>query len=495
VTPPEPATGGGWLLALAVAAPAACVPLALVLGERGARRLTLALVPVGLAIAAAVTVALARRGDALGYLLGGWPPPIGVALRADGLSAAMLLTSAVVIGAAALYARSDLGRARDAGESRASFLFWPLLLTTWAGLNAVFVGSDLFHLFVALELLTFGAVPLVCLDGRPATLAAALRYLLFALAGSVLYLLGVGLLYGAYGTLDVALLAERVRAEPSARIAAALMTAGLLAKMALFPLHLWLPPAHAGAPPAASAVLSALVVKGSFVLIVRLWLDALPGLATPAAAQALAALGAAAIVFGSVLALRQARLKLLVAYSTVAQVGYLFLAFPLASATQLGSAAWTGGILQAVSHAVAKAAMFLAAGLVAKALGHDRIEGLAGIGRALPKTLFAFGLAGLSLMGVPPSGGFVAKWLLLRAAIDGGQWWWALVILAGGLFTGGYVFRVVARALASSGAPPALHAAVPRHQEALVLGLALLSVAIGLLPFASFGLLQIGRPS
>jgi len=495
VTPASGGTADAWLLVLAVIAPAACVPLALALGERGARWLALALAPAGVALAAAITAAVWRRGDALVYVLGGWAPPLGIALRADGLSAAMLLTTAVVIGAAALYARADLDPGRGAPESRASFLFWPLLLTTWAGLNAVFVGSDLFHLFVALELLTFGAVPLVCLDGRPATIAAALRYLLFALAGSLLYLLGTGLLYGVYGTLDVVLLAERVRVEPTARIAAALMTAGLLAKVALFPLHLWLPPAHAGAPPAASAVLSALVVKGSFVLIVRLWLDALPGLATPAAAQLLAALGAAAIVFGSVLALRQARLKLLVAYSTVAQVGYLFLAFPLASATQLGSAAWTGGILQAVSHAVAKAAMFLSAGLIAKALGHDRIDGLAGVGRALPKTLFAFGLAGLSLMGLPPSGGFMAKWLLLRAAIDGGQWWWALVILAGGMFTGGYVFRVVARALASTGEPPTLRSPVPRHLEALVLALALLSVAIGLLPFASFGLLQIGRPS
>jgi formate hydrogenlyase subunit 3/multisubunit Na+/H+ antiporter MnhD subunit len=495
VTPPFAGSEGGWLLAIAVAGPAACVPLALALGERGARRLTLALVPAGLAVATAITVAVWRRGGALVHVLGGWPPPLGVALRADGLSAAMLLTTALVIGAAALYARADLDTGREAPESRASFLFWPLLLTAWAGLNAVFVGSDLFHLFVALELLTFGAVPLVCLDGRAATIAAALRYLLFALAGSMLYLLGAGLLYGAYGTLDLALLAERVRVEPAARVAAALMTAGLLAKVALFPLHLWLPPAHAGAPPAASAVLSALVVKASFVLIVRLWLDALPGLATPAAAQLLAALGAAAIVSGSVLALRQERLKLLIAYSTVAQVGYLFLAFPLASATQVGRAAWTGGILQAISHAFAKAAMFLAAGLIARALGHDRIAGLSGIGRALPTTSFAFGLAGLSLMGLPPSGGFAAKWLLLRAAIDGGQWWWALVIVAGGLFTGGYLFRVLARALAVADAPAAPRVPIEPHREALVLALALVSVALGLVPFAKLGLLLIGRPS
>ncbi len=137
----------------------------------------------------------------------------------------------------------------------------------------------------------------------PRRIAAALRYLLFALAGSVLYLLGVALLYGAYGTLDIGLLSARVRAEPATWAAAALMTAGLLAKTALFPLHLWLPPAHAGAPAAASAVLSALVVKGSYFLIVRIWFDAMPALRGVAAMQVLGAMGAAAIVFGSVLAL------------------------------------------------------------------------------------------------------------------------------------------------------------------------------------------------
>ena len=166
----------------------------------------------------------------------------------------------------------------------------------WGSLNLVFVSGDLFTLYVALELLTFAGVPLVCLDGRGETLRAALRYLLFALLGSVLYLLGAVLLYGAYGTLDIALLAARIRPDPATLAAAALMTTGLLAKTALFPLHLWLPPAHAGAPAAASAVLSALVVKGSWFLVVRLWFDVMPGVITLSAAQLLAGMGAAAIV-------------------------------------------------------------------------------------------------------------------------------------------------------------------------------------------------------
>jgi formate hydrogenlyase subunit 3/multisubunit Na+/H+ antiporter MnhD subunit len=128
-------------------------------------------------------------------------------------------------------------------------------------------------------------------------------------------------------------------------------------------------------------MLSSLVVKGAFVIIVRLWFDVMSGLPSYAAMQILATLGAVAIVSGSALALQQARLKLLVAYSTVAQIGYLFLMFPLATSAAGQASAWTGGILQAISHACAKAAMFMAAGLIAQALGHDRIAGLGGIGR------------------------------------------------------------------------------------------------------------------
>jgi formate hydrogenlyase subunit 3/multisubunit Na+/H+ antiporter MnhD subunit len=489
-------TPGGFLLVLALVLPVAGLLLGLAFGGRHAERIALALMPVGLALALAIAAGVLSADAALVYVVGGWAPPLGLALRADGLSAAMMLTTALVIGATGLFARDDFRTPPDLPETRAPLAFWTLLLGVWAALNAVLLGDDLFNLFVALELLTFSAVPLVCLDGRPETLQAALRYLLVALLGSALYLLGVALLYGAYGTLDIALLSGLVRAEPATLAAAALMTAGLLAKTALFPLHLWLPPAHAGAPAPASAVLSALVVKGSFLIIVRLWFDVMPGLSSYAAMQILATLGAAAIVFGSALALQQVRLKLLVAYSTVAQIGYLFLMFPLAmgaAAPLVAMGAWTGGILQAIAHACAKAAMFMAAGLIAQALGHDRIAGLGGIARALPMTVLAFGLGGLSLMGLPPSGGFAAKWLLLTAAIESGQWWWGLVIVTGGLLTGGYVFRVIGPALGAPGDSAPACAPVARRREMVVLALALVSMGLGLLPLTSFSLLKIGR--
>jgi len=493
VTPHEP-TACGFLLVLAIAIPLGGAVLALPLGSRWAGRLVLMLLPAGLAVSAAIAASVWRSGDALVYLLGGWRPPLGVALRADGLSAVMLVISALVISAAGLFGRADFRTPSDRGDARAPLAFWTLLMAVWAGLAAVFLGHDLFNLYVALELLTFGAVPLVSLGGRAETLAAALRYLLFALVGSMLYLLGAALLYGAHGTLDIALLSERIGSEPVSSIAVALMMVGLMAKTALVPLHLWLPAAHAGAPAAASAVLSALVVKGSFFLIVRLWFDVLPAPPHAAAAQILGALGAGAVLLGSVLALRQARLKLLIAYSTVAQIGYLFLLFPLAdTASPWFGVAWTAGWLQLAAHAFAKAAMFLAAGLIYQAIGHDRIADLGGVGRALPISVVAFAIGGLSLMGLPPSGGFSAKWLLLAASVDSGQWWWALVMLAGGLLAGGYVFRVLGPAFGGASGSAPLLTSVSRPRELVALALALAAVLLGFAPLEPSALLQIGR--
>ena len=468
------ATSGGGLLALSILLPALGVLMSFLIGGRRAEWIALGLMPVQLAVAVAIAYLVWRSGEPIVYTLAGYAPPLGIALRADGFSAVMLVTAGLIAPAAGLFARTNFATPQGATEKRAPLVFWTLLQGVQAGLSLLFLGGDLFNLYVGLELLTFAAVPLVCLDGRPETIAAALRYLLFALFGSVFYLLGVALLYGAYGTLDIVLLSERIRAQPAVWLAAGLMTAGLLAKTALFPLHLWLPQAHANAPAPASAMLSGLVVKGSFFLVVRLWFDVLAPLPVVIPGVILAGLGSAAILFGSVLALRQERLKLLIAYSTVAQIGYLFLMFPLGHGPWAADA-FAGGIMQALSHAFAKAAMFLSAGLVAESLGHDRIAGLGGAARAMPVTFLALGLGGLSLMGLPPSGGFAAKWLLMKASIEAGQWVWAVVMAGGGLLAGGYLYRVLApRFLARA---PELKRAPARSRESVALALALVGAA------------------
>ena len=481
---PETTTAGGFLLVLALVLPLAGVFAALILGGCNARRVAMLTIPLGLALAVAIGVELVQTGQTVIYLLGGWAPPLGIALRADGLSAAMLLTTTVVLLGVALFARDDFETPENLREARAPFMFWTLLMAVWGALNAVFLAGDLFTLYVALELLTFAGVPLVSLEGHSETLRAALRYLLFALLGSVLYMLGAVLLYGAYGTLDIAILAERVRPGMLCFAAVALMTVGLLAKTALFPLHLWLPPAHAGAPAAASAVLSALVVKGSWFLVVRLWFDVMPGVVTFSAAQLLGGLGSAAIVVGSVVALRQERLKLLVAYSTMAQIGYLFLMFPLAFDVSgngpVHGFALAGGLLQVISHATAKAGMFMAAGLIYAALGHDRIADLAGVARTMPITVLAFALAGLALMGVVPSGAYLAKKLLLDAADGSGQWWWTIVLQGGAVFTAGYVVLVLASVLRRRSEPLFLVSRVSRLSELVALALSAGSLLLAL---------------
>jgi formate hydrogenlyase subunit 3/multisubunit Na+/H+ antiporter MnhD subunit len=224
------------------------------------------------------------------------------------------------------------------------------------------------------------------------------------------------------------------------------MTTGLLVKSALFPLHFWLPPAHANAPAPVSAALSALVVKAAVYLMIRLWLDLFAPALDPASAWILGALGAVAVLWGSWNALRAQRLKLLAAYSTVAQLGYLFIFFPLLVALPAGptrDTAFGALVLMALTHAFAKSALFLAAGMIQQHAGHDRIEELGGTARALPVTTFTLALAGVALVGLPPSGAFLAKWQLLSSAFATGQWFWVPVVAAGSLMAAGYVFRVL----------------------------------------------------
>ncbi len=477
-------TPGGTLLVLSLIVPVAGILAAMLMGGRHIARIVAVVVLAGVAVAMAIGWQMLRSGSELAYWLGGWAPPLGVGLRADGLSAVMMVITAVVVAGVAVYARADFRTPPGVTEARAPFVFWIMLLGIWCGLNAVFVSADLFTLYVALELLTFSAMPLVCLDGRAETLQAALRYMIFALLGSVLYLLGAVLVYGAYGTLDIAQLGQMTQPDVATVAACVLITVGLLAKTALFPLHLWLPPAHAGAPPAASAVLSALVVKGSFFIVVRIWFDAMPGVPGIGAAQLLAGMGAAAILFGSVIALRQQRLKLLIAYSTLAQIGYLFIMFPLAFDPSVGAFvpgdALMGGMLQAMSHATAKAAMFMAAGLIYATLGHDRIGEMAGVARVVPITVLAFAVGGIALMGIVPSGAYLAKKLLLGAAAGSGQWWWSMVLDVGGFLTASYVVLVIAQAFGTPAAPIVPRVRVPRSQEWAALALAVCSLLLSL---------------
>jgi formate hydrogenlyase subunit 3/multisubunit Na+/H+ antiporter MnhD subunit len=458
------------LLPLAVLAPLALGVTAFVVPERAAR----ALVAPGCVAVTAIVAAVALNGQwPQRYAFGGWPEPLGIALHADALAVGLLPLTCAVYAAVLAFATAYFPRG-----ARESALFWPLAWLLWAALNAAFLSADLFNLYVTLELLGLSAVGLAALSGKPAALAAALRYLIAALVGSNLFLLAVALVYGATGVLALDALAARLDDAPYTALAIGLAVTALVLKTALAPLHFWLPPAHGGASTPVSALLSALVIKASFLIVLRLWLLAAPRVDLVALGQLLAWLGAAAIVWGSAQALVQSRLKMLVAYSTVAQVGYLFVPFAWLSPGQPAAAlALEAGVLQVLAHGVAKAAMFLAAGTLVLAAGRDDLSALRGAAARAPLAIFAFGLAGASLIGLPPTVGFAAKWQLLQAAAASGQWPWVAVVVAGGLLAAAYIFRVLK--LAFLPAPEATDAAPVAGTLSLAALLLALVAAVG----------------
>lgn len=459
-----------WLIVL----PLVWASLAFVLGPGRGKWLAMGGMTTQAVLAFDLAAKVGAGGTAVGHHVGGWGAPLGIDLAADGLSAAMLLLTQCVALPLAVYASAYYKRDDAAGA-----YFWPLAGFLIAGLNALFLSADLFNIYVTLELVGLAAVGLVAAGGGAQQVAAALRYLLATLIGSGLYLLGVALIYGTYGTVSIAVLTPLVTNEAPRLmwIAGGLMMVGLMLKTALWPFHFWLPPAHGGAPAPVSALLSALVVKASFYLILRLWIG--PFAPLIAAAEWLAwgpaVLGTLAIFWGSWQAIRAERIKMLIAYSTVAQLGYLFLIFPLLNAP----GAIQAGVMQAFAHGLAKAGMFVAAGVFIKATGQDTVAGLAGGVDRLPVTLFAFGLAGMTLMGLPPSSGFLAKWLLIEVALDRGYWWLVVVVLSGGLLAAVYVFRVLRQAFLLAPANQAM-VAVPRTLEWTAFALAAASVLLGL---------------
>jgi formate hydrogenlyase subunit 3/multisubunit Na+/H+ antiporter MnhD subunit len=377
------------------------------------------------------------------HLLGSWQAGLGITLRADGLSSIILLMSMMVVCAATFYASAYF----TSPEKRARF--WPLWLMLVVALNALLLSGDLFNLYVTLELLGLSAVGLTALSDSREAVRAAIRYLSIGLLGSLVFLAGVALIYSGHGTLDLLALSNEAKAGPLSQVALGLMTAGLLIKSALFPMHFWLPSAHASAPAPVSAALSALVVKVAVYILIRLWVDVFDPTLTPLSGLLVGTLGAMAVIWGSWQALQAQRLKLMAAYSTVAQVGYLFIFLPLIIALPAGAAkdaAFTALLLMALTHGFAKSAFFMSAGVIQQYCGHDRIAELGGTARALPLTSFVIALSGVALIGLPPSGSFLGKWQLISSSFQTGQWWWIPVIVVGSVLATGYVFRILGHA-------------------------------------------------
>lgn len=364
----------------------------------------------------------------------------------DSLAWLLVITTVLVGACVALYSLFYFPRdTRDPSDTtRTTRRFWLLFWLLQITLNSLWLSSSLFTAYIALELLTVIAINMVILDRQPKSLAAGRRYLYTALCSSIFLLVGLVALYYQYGSLRFATLGELLNNNMTTQLALLSITLGLVIKTAIVPMHRWLPQAHGVALAPISALHATLVTKASFYILARMWFEAGTDLMPISIAQGLGALGALSIAYGGYKALQQRNIKMLIAYSTVAQLGYLLLLFPLATGTSpaAATAAWQGSMLHLIAHAFAKSAMFLSIGTLVAILGSKNITALGGTSMRMPISLMAFGLASVSLMGLPPSGGFNAKWLLLQSALLSGQWHWVMVLLGGSLLTATYIFKV-----------------------------------------------------
>jgi multicomponent Na+:H+ antiporter subunit D len=418
-----------------VAVPLAAAALTTLLRRRPALQRGVMEAGVVLMLASSLLLlARAARGDVLVVNFGGWGAPFGVTFVGDRLGAALSAVAGIVGLAVAIYARADIrARRRRAG-------FDPLFLAMLAAVNGAFLTGDIFNLYVWFELMLVTALGLVTLDRRPAQIDGAIRYAAMSMMGATFILLGIALLYGAAGTLDMADLAATLASRPptaTVRAAAFLLLAGFALKAGLFPFFFWLPASYHTAPIAASAALAGLLTKVGFYACLRVFVLVFGlgggGAGVAGLPGAFALLAAATMILGVLAAIAQTDLRRLLAFHVVGQVAYLMMGLALASTLGLA-----GAIFYTMHTMLVQTGLFLSAGAIARATGGFDLRRSGGLMREHPLLAGLFAVLALSLSGVPPLSGFWAKFLVIDAAFRAdATWpaWLAVVALVVGFLT------------------------------------------------------------
>lgn len=389
-------------------------------------------------------LALLRRVLADGpisYALGAWPAPYGIEYRVDVVNGfVMLIVSSIALVTFPYAFRS----ARREVEADRLPLFYAALTLCLTGLLGIAVTGDVFNVFVFLEISSLSAYALIAMGQDRRALTASYRYLVMGSVGATFIVIGIGLMYGMTGTLNMADLHARLPAVMDTRtipVAFAFLTVGFGLKLALFPLHLWLPNAYTFAPSAVTAFIASTATKVAVYMMLRFFFSvfgaafAFDVMDVDRILMPLALIG---IVSASLVAVYQLNVKRLLAYSSVAQLGYMILGVSLASVVGL-----TSGILHLFNHALMKGALFMAMGCVMYRVGSVRVDRMRGLGRQMPWTMAAFVAAGLSIIGVPLTVGFVSKWYLVQAALAQDLWWVAALVMLGSLLALIYIWKVV----------------------------------------------------
>ena len=375
------------------------------------------------------------------YELGGWDAPWGIEYRIDQLNALLLLIISGVSTVVLLAAHTSIQK--EIPEDRHT-LFYVLYLLSLAGMLGIVATADAFNVFVFLEISSLSAYALIALGKDRRALWASFQYLIMGTIGATFILIGIGLMYQMTGTLNMYDLSQRLPEVESTRTvftAFCFVIVGLCLKLALFPLHLWLPNAYAYAPSIVTAFFAATATKVAIYLLIRFTFSIF-GLSFSFTALPLqllfVVLGLAGIFVASTAAIYQTNIKHLFAYSSIAQVGYMIVGFSVSTVTGL-----TATLLHMFNHALMKSALFLALGAVMYRIGSVKLNDFHGLGRQMPYTMAAIVVGGLSLIGVPLTVGFVSKWYLLMALMEKGWWPVAVLILLGSLLAVVYVWRLV----------------------------------------------------
>ncbi|MGB5588961.1 MAG: monovalent cation/H+ antiporter subunit D family protein [Gammaproteobacteria bacterium] len=395
---------------------------------------------VSLAVAWSLLQLVLAEGP-LSYAMGGWAPPWGIEYRIDAANAYLALIVTGIASVVLPYARRSVER--EIPNSKITY-FYILLLLCFTGLLGMTVTGDAFNLFVFLEISSLSTYALISLGKDRRALTAAFQYLVMGTIGGTFVLIGIGFLYVITGTLNMADLAGRLPEVSQSRTlhtAFAFLSVGIGLKLAMFPLHLWLPNAYAYAPSAATAFIAATSTKVAVYALLRFVFSVF---GTSIAFEELpfdqiaGVLGALAVLSASAVAIFQQNIRRMLAYSSVAQIGYILLGLSLGTVAGLQAS-----LLHVFNHALMKGALFMAMGCFAYHLGSVHLADLRGIARRMPWTFAAFTASGLSLIGVPLTVGFVSKWYLVVAMLDQGLWPLAILVLVGSLLALIYIWKVI----------------------------------------------------
>lgn len=429
------------LPALQVVVPLVCAAGCVLLRSAFAAWMLFSFAAASSLVTAVILTVQVWDGDVLRYQMGGWPAPAGIELVIDQATVVVLLLLGVIAVIAAAYGRRSIEVEIPARRIRMFYAALCLLIT---GLSGIVATGDAFNLFVFLEISSLSSYALIALGRRRRALLAAFQYLVIGTVGGTFLLIGVGLAFAVTGTLNMADLAARLPEVTGNRAvtgAVVFIFVGLAIKMAIFPLHAWLPGAYSEAPSVVGVVLAAVGTKVAIYAFTRfaftvfgidvVFTDLPIG-------RTILVVGSVAMLAGAAVACFQQDFKRLLAWSSIGQVGMIVTGIGLATASGVSAA-----YLHIINHAIIKGALFAAAGILLLRHGSTSLDSMAGLGRRMPVTFGAVVIAGLGLIGVPPTAGFASKWALAAALVADDQWFVLAVVLASSLLAMVYVGRII----------------------------------------------------